>query len=576
MTYKLALRVSILNSTYVAVYLQVHGDIPCGEQYLKLESDDKAEVVKVTPQDAQKDGPIVTTSAVYASHSEEDGYLGDGESSKDGESDDGTSNLGDRESRDGDSDDGTSNLGERDPADGEEHPTPPKYVSPNENLDLECNKVPQIQEESPKIKKLPASEQYNMLGYLNRQDQTDLYDSGALELLISKQSLPKDLQKLLNIPSSLSPPLTISPPLVPGQHTPPEKPPVRAPHRRKHQSSAKKISKKGNSKQRGKKQKKHHQRGSIISCGNSLSKAGSFGFASHSQGQSHTSNQGSDSVCIGQITRRKRRFQHQDGSSSSSGGKRSSGDSKSGIDSSSTSSDNHQPKKKKAKKKRHSQDKSSSKFEMSEDVSTNPANVKEDSSLAFVSGSELELSSKPEDKASDRESLSSFKAKQKSIKKRESGGSNSLSITESAKHSLPPTSIGDHQPADINELSPAAIGGLPLPGISNLPPTGIGDHHPGSLPPTGIGDHHPGSLPPTGIGDHQPSGLPPTGIGDHQPSGLPPTGIGDHQPGDLPPFWIPFRSLAEEEPVTQPLLWPSTLVGCKLSIPHNLLTLSSS
>jgi len=557
MTYKLALRVPILNSTYVAVYLQVHGDIPCGEQYLKLESDDKAEVVKVTPQDAQKDGPIVTTSAVYASHSEEDGYLGDGESSKDGESDDSASNLGDRESRDGDSDDGTSNLGERDPADGEEHPTPPKYVSPTgkyENLDLECNKVPQIQEESPKIKKLPASEQYNMLGYLNQQDQTDLYDSGVLELLISKQSLPKDLQKLSNIPSSLSPPLTISPPLVPGQHTPPEKPPVRAPHRRKHQSSAKKISKKGNSKQRSKKQKKRHQRGRIISCGNSVSKAGSFGFASQSQGQSHTSNQGSDSVCIGQITRRKRRFQHQDGSSSSSGGKKSSGDSKSGIDSSSTSSDNHQPKKKKGKKKRHSQDKSSSKFETSEDVSTNAANIKEDSSLAFVSGSDLELSSKPEDKASDRESLSSFTspiAKLKSIKKRESGGSNSLSITESAKHSLPPTSIGDHQPADINELSPAAIGDLPLAATTDYQPAGIG-----GLPLAGI------------------SNLPPTGIGDHHPGCLPPTGIGDHQPSDLPPFWIPFRSLAEEKP--QPLLCPSTLVGCKLSIPYNLLTLSSS
>ena len=499
---------------------------------MKLESDDKAEVVKVTPQNTQKDGPIVTTSAVYASHSEEDGYLGDGES------------------RDGDSDDSASNLGERDPADGEEHPAPPKYVSPMgkyENLDLECNKVPQIQEESPKIKKLPASEQYNMLGYLNRQDQTDLYDSGALELLISKQSPPKDLQKLS---LSLSPPLTISPPLVPAQHTPPEKPPVRALHGRKHQSSAKKISKKGNSKQRSKKQKKHHQRGSIISCGNSLSKAGSFGFASQSQGQSHTS----DSVCIGQITRRKRCFQHQDGSSSSSGGKKSSGDSKSGIDSSSTSSDNHQPKKKKGKKKRHSQDKSSSKFETSEDVSTNAANIKEDSSLAFVSGSDLELSSKPEDKASDRESLSSFtspKAKLKSIKKCESGGSNSLSITESAKHSLPPTSIGDHQPADINELSPAAIGDLPLAATTDYQPAGIG-----GLPLAGI------------------SNLPPTGIGDHHPGCLPPTGIGDHQPSDLPPFWIPFRSLAEEKP--QPLICPSTLVGCKLSIPYNLLTLSSS
>ena len=77
------------HSTSVAVYLQVQSRIPCGEQYVKLETLDKVEFVKVTPQDTQKDGPIVTTSAVYASHSEdEDGYWGDRESREGGDSDD--------------------------------------------------------------------------------------------------------------------------------------------------------------------------------------------------------------------------------------------------------------------------------------------------------------------------------------------------------------------------------------------------------------------------------------------------------------------------------------------------------
>ena len=491
------------HSTSVAVYLQVQSQIPCDEQYVKLETLDKVEVVKVTPQDTQKDGPIVTTSAVYASHSEdEDGYLGDRESSKggdsddrtsnlgdresskDGDSDDGTSNLGDRESseggdsddrasnlgdgessKDGDSDYGTSNLGERDPADGEEHPTPPKYatsLNQNKNLDPECNKVPQIQRRSPKVKELPASEQYNMLDYLNLQDQTDLYNSGVLQLLISKQSPRKDLQKLGQLsgtPPYLSSPLPQSPLILAQQ----------------------------GKKRKSQKKKKRRQRERIISCGNSLSKAHSLGVAPQSQEQSHANNKGSDSVCTGQVTKRKRCSRHQDGrsSSSSSGGKKSSGESKSETNSSSTSSNSSQPKKKR-KTKKHPQDKehkSSSEFETSEDVSSNAVNMKEGPSMAFVPGSELEASSKPEGKASDRESLSLFtspKAK-KSIKKREIGRSNGLS------KAVPPAATTDHQPEDINELLPTAIDGLP--------PTGIGDHHPGCLPPTGIGDHHPGCLP---------------------------------------------------------------------------------
>ena len=506
--------------------------------------------------------------------------LGDRES-RDGDSDDGTLDLGDRESRDGDSDDGTSNLGERDPADGEEHPVPPKYatsLNKNENLDP---KVPQIQEGSPKVKKLPTCEQYNMLNYLNMQDQTDLYDSGVLQTLISKQSVRKDLQKLgqlsrtppLPPPPSLSSPLPTPPqsppsPLVPAQHTPHEKPPVRAPHKRKNQSpisTAIKIPKKCNSKQQGskkrkmQKKKKCRQRGRIISCGNSLSKTHSFGFASQSQGQSPANNKGTDSACIGQVTKRKRSLKHKDGhgSSSSSGGKKSSGESKSEIDSSSTSSDSHRPKKKETKKKKHSQDKehkSSSGFETSEDVSSSAANVKEDPSLAFVPGSELELSSKPEGKASDRVSLSPFtspKAK-KSSKKHEIGGSNGLSKTESAKQSLSPVGIGDLPPAGIGDLPPADISVLQPADISVLQPADIS-----VLQPVGIGD-----IQPVGIGD-----LPPTGIGDNQPAAiLPPTGIGDHQPGDLPPWCIPFPSLAEEKPVTQPQLHSSIVVGYKICV----------
>ena len=359
-----------------------------------------------------------------------------------------------------------------------------------------------------------------MLNYLNLQDQTDLYDNGVLQTLISKQSPRKDLQKLGQLsstpplpPPSLSSPLPTPPqsPLVPAQPNPPEKPPVRASHKRKNKSSispAKKLPKKCNSKHQGskkQKKKKRRQRERIISCGNSLSKAQSIGVAPQSQEQSHA-NKGSGSACIEQVTKRKSCSQHQDGrsSSSSSGGKKSSGESKSETDSSSTSSDSSQPEKKR-KTKKHPQDKehkSSSEFETSEDVSSSAVNTKEDPSLAFVPGSELELSSKPEGKASDRKSLSLFtspKAK-KSIKKREVGRSNGLSKTEPAKHSLPPAATTDHQPADVNELSPAAIDGLP--------PTGIGNHHPGHLPPTGIGDHHPGHLPPTGIGDHHPGCLP--------------------------------------------------------------------
>ena len=536
----------------LCVFLQVHSGIPCGEQYSKLESDGKAEIVKVTPQDTQKGGPIVTTLAAYSSHLEnEDGYLGDGESSKDGDS---ASNLGDRESRDGDSDDYVSDLGERDPADGAECLLPLKderSLGKNENLD-KCNNVPQIPEELPKAKKLSASElQYNMQDYLNMEDQTRF-----------KQSPQKDLQKFdqlsrtlpLPLPPSLSSPLPTPPqsPLVPSQHIPPEKSLVRAPHKRKRQSSistATKIPKKCNRKQQGKKQKFHkkkkrHQRGRIVNCGNSVSKAHSFGFASHSQGQSHASNKGSGSVCIGQVTGRERCLGNQDGSSSSSssGGKKSSKSSKSETDSSSSSSSGRKKSSETSKsdtgsgstssdypkKKRHPEDKElkpSSGFETSEYVFTSAANMKGDSSVTFVSGSELELSSKPEDKASDRESLSSFtspKAKQKSIKKHESKIQQTLSPP--AIGDLPPVATADSQPAGIDELQPADID------------------------------------------DSQPAGI----------GGLPPTGTGGHQPGDLPPFWIPFRSLAEEEPVTQPLLSPSTLVGCKLSIPHNLLTLSSS
>ena len=502
--------------------------------------------------------------------------MGDRESNKDGDSDDRDSNLGDGESsKDGDLDDHDSNLGERDPADGEEHPAPPKYatsLNKNENLDPECNKVPQIQEGSPKVKKLPASEQYNMLDYSNLQDQTDLYDSGVLQLLISKQSPRKDLQKLDQFsrtpplpPPSLSsplptPPQSLTSPLVPAQPNPPEKPPVRASHKRKNQSSistAKKIPKKCNSKQQGskkRKKKKRRQRERIVSCGNSLSKAQSFGFTSQSQGQSHTNNKGSDSACTGQVTRRKKCIQHQDGrgSSSSSGGKRSSGESKSEIDTSGTSSDSDQPKKKR-KTKKHPQDKqhkSSSKFETTpEDVSSNASNMKEGPSMAFVSGSELELSSKPQGKASDRESLSPFaspKAK-RSIKKRKIGGSKGLSKTDSAKQNLSPAPIGDLSPVDIGDLSPKGIGDLPPAATADYQPAGINELHP------------------AGIDINQPAAI----------GGLPPTGIGDHQPGDLPPCCIPFPSQAEEEPVTQPLLHSNT-VRYKSVCFQNMLTLSSS
>ena len=538
---------------------------------MKLDSDNKAEVVKVTPQETQKDGPFITTTAVYATHSEEDGYLGDGESSK-----------GD------DSDDCVSDLGERDPADGAECHLPLKDErSVGEGLD-KCNGVIQIPEESPKLKTLPASEfQYNMQGYLNLQDQTDLYNSGVLQTLISKQSPQKDLQKLGQLsrtppPPSLSsplptPPQSLTSPLVPAQPNPPEKPPVRASHKRKNQSSistAKKIPKKCNSKQQGskkrksQKKKKRRQRGRIISCGNSLSKAQSFGFTSQSQGQSHTNNKGSDSACTGQVTRRKKCIQHQDGrgSSSSSGGKRSSGESKSEIDSSSTSSDSHQPKKKR-KTKKHPQDKehiSSSKFETTpEDVSSNASNMKEGPSMAFVSGSELELSSKPQGKASDRESLSPFaspKAK-RSIKKRKIGGSKGLSKTDSAKQNLSPAPISDLSPVDIGDLSPKGIGDLPPAATADYQPAGINEHQ-----PAGINEHQP-----AGINEHQPAGINELHPADIDIGGLPPTGIGDHQTGDLPPWCIPFPSLAEEEPVTQPLLHSSTVVGYKSVYFQNML-----
>lgn len=426
--------------------LQVHGD--GNSNYLKTSHN---EVLGIKPPCVQNfGGPIVTSSAVQETCSEdEDGYLGDGDSSKgsvnssvESCSKDEDGYLGDGDSTD------LNDLEERMPPVGEDQPPPPfplKETSlPLKQRDDYFHR-PQISEQFPMMMKRLSPEgqlSHNLQDYSNLSSLQHHLESGK-SLHRDKNLLPK--HRNIHEPAVDSSSITSPPNFSPLEKSerrsrrrkhrlacsPPENQSERQSHEQRRQlprsESEKLHSTKWGKKHRLQRKKKKKRKGrKAISLGNSSGKGKTPSFTSkpHEQSdvQSHTT-KGCGEVCISHVTRRNKPSQPGDSSSSSSDNTKSS---ESENESSGSSSDgkNRRSKRTRARKRKqqcpgnHREEKekssdseSSGEFETApeEEEGTAKKNKEsQDPKDVFVAGSDKEQHLESREKSPDRKSLNSF------------------------------------------------------------------------------------------------------------------------------------------------------------------------
>lgn len=429
--------------------LQVHGD--GNSDYLKTSHN---EILGIKPPCVQNFvGPIVTSSAVQETCSEdEDGYLGDGDSSKgsvnssvESCSKDEDGYLGDGDSTD------LNDLEERMPPVGEDQPPPPfplKETSlPLKQRDDYLHR-PQISEQFPMMMKRLSPEgqlSHNLQDYSNLSSLQHHLESGK-SLHRDKNLLPK--YRNIHEPAVDSSSITSPPNFSPREKSerrsrkrkhrlacsPPENRSERQSHEKRRQlprSESEKLrsTKWGKKRRLQRKKKKKRWRGrKAINLGNSPGKDKTPSFTSkpreQSDVQSHTT-KGCSEACISHVTRRNKPSQPGDSSSSSSDNTKSS---ESENESSGSSSDGKNRRSKRTRtrkrkqqspgnhreeKEKSSDSESSGEFETAPEDEEGTANKNKGSQDpnpkdVFVAGSDKEQHLESREKSPDRKSLNSF------------------------------------------------------------------------------------------------------------------------------------------------------------------------